>query len=266
MRHAKLIGAVRSFSTQIRAVWSEQPERVRLAVEVALALLLVVQLGRLVWIVAEPRDAAASMAASPVAVSPADPGVFQRFDAFFRAGGQGRSAEGGAGGGGQMRLYGLRSDGAGGGSAIIGLADGRQVSVGVGEEVEPGLVLRGVGPDHVTLARGASVSRLAFPDTPMEAVPVSSPNPAPQASLLTRPTPPTPAPLGLAAATAAATAAAAGPSPPGGRRPTPQPAQRSGRRWPAVRKGSGQRRRKPADQTRGRELASSAGREEAKLA
>ena len=194
MRHATLIGAVRSFSTQIRAVWSEQPERVRLAVEVALALLLVVQLGRLVWIVAEPRDAAASMAASPVVVSPADPGVFQRFDAFFRAGGQGRSAEGGAGGGGQMRLYGLRSDGAGGGSAIIGLADGRQVSVGVGEEVEPGLVLRGVGPDHVTLARGASVSRLAFPDTPMEAVPVSSPNPAPQASLLTRPSPPTPDP------------------------------------------------------------------------
>jgi general secretion pathway protein C len=134
------------------------------------------------------------MAASPVAVSPADPGVFQRFDAFFRAGGQGRSAEGSAGGGGQMRLYGLRSDGAGGGSAIIGLADGRQVSVGVGEEVEPGLVLRAVGPDHVTLARGASVSRLAFPDTPMEAVPVPSPNPAPQASLLTRPSPPTPDP------------------------------------------------------------------------
>jgi general secretion pathway protein C len=79
-----------------------------------------------------------------------------------------------------MRLYGLRSDGAGGGSAIIGLADGRQVSVGVGEEVEPGLVLRGVGADHVTLARGGSVSRLVFTDLPMGVAPVPPPPPGPQ--------------------------------------------------------------------------------------
>lgn len=93
-----------------------------------------------------------------------------------------------------MRLYGLRSDGAGGGSAIIGLADGRQVSVGVGEEVEPGLVLRGVGPDHVTLARGSSVSRLIFSDVPLGVAPVPPPPPGPQTVT------PTPAPAALAGA------------------------------------------------------------------
>jgi len=185
-----VIGAVRNFSTRVRGVWAARPDRVRSAVEVALALLLAVQLGRLVWIVAEPRDAAASMASSPTAMSPADPAVFQRFDAFFRTGGQSSLAEASAAGSGQMRLYGLRSDGSGGGSAIIGLADGRQVSVGVGEEVEPGLILRGVGPDYVTLARGASLSRLIFSDVPVGVAPVPPPPPGPQ--IVTPPPPPPP--------------------------------------------------------------------------
>jgi len=185
-----VIGAVRNFSTRVRGVWAARPDRVRSAVEVALALLLAVQLGRLVWIVAEPRDAAASMAPSSAAVSPADPAVFRRFDAFFRTGGQSSLAEASAAGSGQMRLYGLRSDGSGGGSAIIGLADGRQVSVGVGEEVEPGLILRGVGPDYVTLARGASLSRLIFSDVPVGVAPVPPPPPGPQT--VTPPPPPPP--------------------------------------------------------------------------
>jgi general secretion pathway protein C len=185
-----VIGAVRNFSKRVRGVWAARPDRVRSAVEVALALLLAVQLGRLVWIVAEPRDAAASMASSPTAMSPADPAVFQRFDAFFRTGGQSSLAEASAAGSGQMRLYGLRSDGSGGGSAIIGLADGRQVSVGVGEEVEPGLILRGVGPDYVTLARGASLSRLIFSDVPVGVAPVPPPPPGPQ--IVTPPPPPPP--------------------------------------------------------------------------
>lgn len=185
-----MIGAVRNFSTRVRGVWAARPDRVRSAVEVALALLLAVQLGRLVWIVAEPRDAASSMASSPTAMSPADPAVFQRFDAFFRTGGQSSLAEASAAGSGQMRLYGLRSDGSGGGSAIIGLADGRQVSVGVGEEVEPGLILRGVGPDYVTLARGASLSRLIFSDVPVGVAPVPPPPPGPQ--IVTPPPPPPP--------------------------------------------------------------------------
>ncbi|WIY70649.1 type II secretion system protein N [Aquidulcibacter paucihalophilus] len=174
-----MIGAVRSFSEVARQALAARPDRVRAGVELALALVLAVQLGRLILIAVEPAGPAATNT-PPAALKPVDYAVFQRFDAFFRTGGQSSLAEASAAGSGQMRLYGLRSDGAGGGSAIIGLADGRQVSVGVGEEVEPGLVLRGVGADHVTLARGGSVSRLVFTDLPMGVAPVPPPPPGPQ--------------------------------------------------------------------------------------
>ena len=173
---------------QVRQALASRPDRVRAAVELTLALVLAVQLGRLVWIVAEPQSAAPEATAASAPARPVDFSVFQRFDAFFRTGGVSSLAEASAAGSGQMRLYGLRSDGAGGGSAIIGLADGRQVSVGVGEEVEPGLVLRSVGDDHVTLARGTSLSRLIFSDVPMGVAPVPPPPPGPQTVT------PTPAP------------------------------------------------------------------------
>ena len=194
-----MIGAVRSFSIEARQALASRPDRVRAGVEVALALLLVIQLGRLVWVVAEPDTAAAATTGAATPIKPVDYAVFQRFDAFFRTGGQSSLAEASAAGSGQMRLYGLRSDGAGGGSAIIGLADGRQVSVGVGEEVEPGLVLQGVGPDHVTLARGSSLSRLIFSDVPLGVAPVPPPPPGPQTV--------TPTPTAAVAPTAASGAA-----------------------------------------------------------
>ncbi|MNI47929.1 putative type II secretion protein GspC [compost metagenome] len=82
----------------------------------------------------------------------------------------------------------MRADGAGGGSAIIGLSDGRQVSVGAGEELEPGLKLTSVAPDHVTLSRGGAPFRLDFPDMASDVAPApattvqpaaSTPEPAP---------------------------------------------------------------------------------------
>ena len=174
-----MIGAVRSFSIGARQALARRPDRVRTVVEVALALVLAVQLGRLVWIVAEPDSPAVTVAAGTTA-RPIDHAVFQRFDAFFRTGGESSLSEVSAAGSSQMRLFGLRSDGLGGGSAIIGLADGRQVSVGVGEAVEPGLVLRSVGPDHVVLARGGSLSRLIFSELPMGAATPPPPPPGPQ--------------------------------------------------------------------------------------
>jgi len=200
---APLIGAVRSFGIEAREALARRPDRVRTAVELALGLLLVFQLGQLVWIVAEPRPSLASPASPGAAGQPADPAVFQRFDAFFRTGGQSSLAEATAAGSSQMRLYGVRAGGAGGGSAIIGLADGRQVSVGVGEEVEPGLVLRSVAPDHVTLARGTALSRLIFSDVPVGVAPPPPPPPGPQTV--------TPAPAAAAPATVAP-AVASGPA------------------------------------------------------
>ena len=188
---------------EARQALASRPERLRTAVEVVLALVLAVQLGRLVWVVAEPEAVTGATAAAGATARPVDYAVFQRFDAFFRTGGQSSLAEARAAGSGQLGLFGLRSVGAGGGSAIIGLADGRQVSVGVGEEVEPGLVLRGVGSDHVTLARGTSLSRLIFSDVPVGAAPVPPPPPGPRT--VTPPSSPGPGP-------ASATAAAAGAS------------------------------------------------------
>jgi general secretion pathway protein C len=176
-----VIGAVRSFSTRVRDALTTRPHRIRQGVEVVLALALMVQLGQLGWILLGPAASGQTVTSAPAAsYTPSDPSVFQRFDAFFRTGGASSLAEASAAGSGQMRLYGVRSDASGGGSAIIGLADGRQVSVGVGEEVEPGLVLRGVGADHVTLARGSSLSRLIFTDIPVGAAAPPPPPPGPQ--------------------------------------------------------------------------------------
>lgn len=190
-----MIGAVRSFSIGFRETLARRPDRVRTGVEIALAFVLAVQLARLILVVVQPQVGPVATTTAEVVAAPVDYSVFQRFDAFFRTGGQSSLAEASAAGASQMRLYGLRSDGAGGGSAIIGLADGRQVSVGVGEEVEPGLVLRGVGSDHVTLARGDSVSRLIFSDVPMGVAPPPPPPPGPQTV--------TPEPVAVAPAVAA---------------------------------------------------------------
>jgi len=167
-----VIGAIRNWSTGVREALAARPDRLRAGVEATLALLLIVQLGRLAWIAVEPVEVPTAPATRPPA-KPVDYSVFQRFDAFFRTGAQSNPTE--DSGGGQMRLFGLRSDGAGGGSAIIGLADGRQLSVAVGETIEPGLVLQSVGPDHVVLARGTSLSRLIFSDLPAGAAPPPPP-------------------------------------------------------------------------------------------
>lgn len=156
----------------------------RRIVPAALALLLLVQAGRLAWIFLAPQP---SLQAAPAAPSrPVDMGVLSRFDAFFRTGAP-SSLEGASGDeAGQLRLFGVRAGGQGGGSAIIGLADGRQLSVGVGEEVMPGLVLQAVGPDFVTLARGQSLSRLAFSEVPAGAAP---PPPPPATEQVVTPAP-----------------------------------------------------------------------------
>jgi general secretion pathway protein C len=161
------------------------------AVCAVLGLGLAVQSARLVWLFIEPGDrpvvAAGNEAAAP------DFSVFARFDPFFRTGGQSSLAEATGADAAQMRLYGVRAGGLDGGSAIIGLADGRQVSVGVGEELEPGLTLRAVAADHVVLARGAALSRLVFTEVPPGAPQPPAPSPTPQVVTPTAPPAQTPA-------------------------------------------------------------------------
>tara|TARA_R110002124_G_scaffold55108_8_gene156092 strand:+ start:8796 stop:9671 length:876 start_codon:yes stop_codon:yes gene_type:complete len=177
-----LIGFLRTLNLsagQVSGAIRARPRQLRTALELTLAVGLLVQSGRLVWTLVQPRPVVpAAVAAVPATA--VDVSIFQRFDAFFRTGGRSSLAEDTAAGSSQMRLFGVRAGGPGGGSAIIGFADGHQVSVGLGEQVEPGLVLQSVGPDHVTLARGASVTRLDFAEAPMGAAPPPPPPPGPQ--------------------------------------------------------------------------------------
>lgn len=156
-----------------------RPQQLRVALELALVAALLVQSGRLVWTLVEPRPGVPPVTVAGPA-TPVDLSVFQRFDAFFRTGSHGGTDADIASGSSQMRLFGVRAGGSDGGSAIIGFADGHQVSVGLGEAVEPGLVLQSVGTDHVTLARGPAITRLVFTEAPMGAVPPPPPPPGPQ--------------------------------------------------------------------------------------
>jgi len=149
-----------------------------------LALILLMQVGRLVWLFIASAPALHVAEAAPA--KPVDMSILTRFDAFFRTGAPSSLAGASGAEASQLRLFGVRAGGEGGGSAIIGLADGRQLSVGVGEEVEPGLILREVGPDFVTLARGESLSRLAFTETPIGA---ASPPPPPSTEQVVTPSP-----------------------------------------------------------------------------
>jgi general secretion pathway protein C len=193
-----VIAVLRSWSSAARAFAQDaaaRPVRLRPFVEGALVAVLLVQGARLVWLFVEPSPAASVEA--PVAGRPVDTAIFQRFDAFFRTGGQSSMAEDTAAGSSQMRLFGVRADGAGGGSAIIGLADGRQISVGVGEAVEPGLTLQSVGADHVVLSRNGALSRLIFAETPVGA---AAPPPPPATPQVVAPPTPVAAPTAADAA------------------------------------------------------------------
>lgn len=152
---------------------AERPGRIRAGVEIALIALLAVQVGRLAWIFVAPEPEAA--VAVHAAAAPLDASIFQRFDAFFRTGDKSSLAEAAGADSDALRLFGVRAGGPGGGSAIIGLPDGRQVSVGAGETISEGLTLASVGADFVTVSRGGSVSRLVFTETPSGAPPPPPP-------------------------------------------------------------------------------------------
>jgi general secretion pathway protein C len=82
-----------------------------------------------------------------------------------------------------LTLHGVREDRATGrGSAIIATPDGQQNSIGVGEEIMPGVTLTGVGPDSVTISRGGVAEQLFLGAAPAgETLPDASAAPAPPA-------------------------------------------------------------------------------------
>ena len=120
---------------------------------------LAFQGARLIWVLLTPVNPLGDWRpATPVVAGvPAD--ALASFDPFFRL-------SGGAAGPAtvtslQLTLFGTRIDEAqGGGSAIVAGPDGVQRSVAVGEDVAPGVRLKAVAFDHVTLDRGGAAEDL----------------------------------------------------------------------------------------------------------
>ena len=140
------------------------------ATELLLLAALAVQGARLVWTVVTPvtplgdwRPAAGALPGSPF-------DILTGFDPFFRLSndtgpGQVTALH--------LTLFGTRIDDAmGKSSAIVAGPDGIQKSVAIGEEVAPGVKLKAVAFDHITLDRGGSAEDL-FIDQSGAAPPVA---------------------------------------------------------------------------------------------
>ena len=124
-------------------------------VELALLAGLAVQCARLAWTIVTPITPLGDWRpATPMVVgAPAD--ILRGFDPFFRLGGAaGQPATVTSL---QLTLFGTRMDEAmGRSSAIIAGPDGVQQSVAIGDEIQPGVRLKAVAFDHVTIDRGGA--------------------------------------------------------------------------------------------------------------
>lgn len=130
--------------------------------ERGLLVLLALQLVRLVWAVVTPVGSFGPWEGrqAQVMAPAARQALFASFDPFFPADAPQQ--------GGKtvvtslaLTLYGIRlNEGSGLGSAIIAAPDGVQNSFAVGDEVLPGVVLKSVAFDHVTIDRGGAEEQI----------------------------------------------------------------------------------------------------------
>jgi general secretion pathway protein C len=148
------------------------------ALELALLALVAFQLARLIWTALTPVGPLGDWRGEAAPRSTGAATLLGGFDPFFRLGG----------GAGpvtvtslNLKLFGIRQDQASGrGSAIIAGSDGEQRSVAVGEEIEPGVTLKAVDFDSVTISRGGADEQLFMDQSQGEAT-VSPRGPAPSA-------------------------------------------------------------------------------------
>lgn len=119
-----------------------------------LAVLLVIQAIRLVWLVATPLGPVGDWQTRDVEIlSPQSRlSLFSSFDPFFRSG---PAATANVVTSLQLTLFGIRmNEGSGLGSAILAGPDGVQESYAVGDEIMSGVTLNTVLFDHVIIDRG----------------------------------------------------------------------------------------------------------------
>lgn len=123
------------------------------ALEVLLLVLVAAQLARLVWSIVTPAGPLGELRASQVSILPRTD-----FDPYFRLNTQPGSMVVTSL---ALKLFGVRVDEAiGGGSAIIATPDGVQSSFGVGDEIMPGVRLKQVTFESVTIDRNGISEQL----------------------------------------------------------------------------------------------------------
>jgi general secretion pathway protein C len=159
------------------AIFGKVPKRLPYQIVViALLGLLALQAARFVWAVVTPLGPVGNWKTANVG-APADPTLLSRFDPFFR---DGLTAGPAVVTSLAVKLYGVRLDQAmGRGSAIIATPDGVQSSYAVGDEIMPGVKLKSVAFDSVTIERGG-VAEQVFLDQSVVA-PVIQPGTPPVA-------------------------------------------------------------------------------------
>lgn len=125
-----------------------------------LVVLLLVQVARLAWALVSPIGPLGDWRPAAPMAREAAAGVLAGFDPFFRLDRPAAPAAGVVTNL-QLALFGTRLDDATGrGSAIIATPDGVQKSYAVGDEIVPGVKLKEVAFDHVTLDRGGAAEDL----------------------------------------------------------------------------------------------------------
>jgi general secretion pathway protein C len=127
--------------------------RPRVAVELALALLLAAQL--LLWLVVLSAPVMEPSARAHLTLSVPTAATAGGADPFFAASGLEADVLP------AHTLYAVRTGNRPG--AILAGPDGLQKAVGLGDAVSDGVTLAAVGDDHVVLAHGRAQSRLGFP-------------------------------------------------------------------------------------------------------
>lgn len=151
--------------------------------EIALLALVALQCARLIWTALTPVGPLGAWESPATARSDDSAGLLSSFDPFFRLSGAAGPVTVTSL---NLKLFGIRQDQASGrGSAIIAASDGQQRSVAVGEEIEPGVTLKSVDFDSVTISRGGADEQLFMDQSQAPATVTPSAPAAP-----TAPTPP----------------------------------------------------------------------------
>lgn len=158
------------------------------AAEVALIVGMAWAGAVLLWTLVRPYGPIGRWQTGGASVVAADPALLTRFDPFFRSAPATTATA--AVTSLPLKLFGIRLDQAmGRGSAIIAGADGLQSSFAIGDEIVPGVTLKSVAFDSVTIDRGGIGEQL-FLDQSV-AAPVAGSTPTPGAAPATTAAQPT---------------------------------------------------------------------------